>query len=276
MFMKFSAISISLGAVILLFFNYSLAANYSAIDKSINGESAKQSQQESTEQSQQEKAKVECTNNPHCGTEYPDGFGAVTPEGVIKYREEINNLDNLINEFSHATYNPVIRTDGIMTSSRNTKVPDKYKAEYGDEYARRTHSGIDYLTSPGMPILAPMTGTITVIGQMDTGLSAIYIRSGSPDGTLARVLYINPIEGLVINQKVKAGEVIGYAENIHPYYHDNIPNHVHVDFRDPLGNKFNPFTNEYIDNLAPYGYKMLGDRPNRPNPPVAPVFHGVS
>jgi murein DD-endopeptidase MepM/ murein hydrolase activator NlpD len=200
------------------------------------------------------------TYSPRFQKEYPPGYSKVDyPNGVppvVRYKYLHENLGNILNEFSFPTRNGLIRypadadpAGGIFESPRSGLPAEE--AKYYEPEARRVHGGIDFLTFPGDPILAPMTGTIEAIRKMTgkNGLQMINIRSR--DGTLARVLYAQPLQfpGIREGMKVEAGNtLIGTAQNIGAAYNlDTTPNHIHVDYSDWQGRRFDPWTNKVVE-----------------------------
>lgn len=100
-----------------------------------------------------------------------------------------------------------------------------------DEGGSKTHQGTDYLSVPGQTVKAVTDGKIVRFGYPygDTKkLTLIIIRAA--DGTQVRELYVNPTDTVKIGEKVKAGQVIGTAEDLGSKY-PGIPNHVHVDIK---------------------------------------------
>ncbi len=98
-----------------------------------------------------------------------------------------------------------------------------------------------------------MTGQVERIGRTETGLSLVQVRAF--DGTIARELYVDPIPSIAKGVEVKAGEtVIGRAADlstVKEYASAGVPNHVHVDYTDRNGRRFDPFMNAYIENAPP-------------------------
>jgi len=136
---------------------------------------------------------------------------------------------------------------GIFMSPRSPISRDA-DALYGKNTGR-LHGATDWLMAPGAPVLAIMTGEIERIGKTETGLSLVQIKAF--DGTVARALYVEPLPSIVKGAQVKAGEtVIGRAADlstVKEYAAASVPNHVHVDYTDRNGRRFDPFLNVYIE-----------------------------
>jgi hypothetical protein len=139
---------------------------------------------------------------------------------------------------------------GTFTSGRSDGVGPVAREAYGRD-ARRLHAALDFNTRPGDAVYAPMNGTIVSIKSPDKfGLQQIYIKS--PDGVIAGVLYTKPIEGLATNARVSAGVTqIGTAQDISKKYGASTPNHIHVQFEDMRGWRFDPWTNQYAQPMPP-------------------------
>src|SRR5262249_23209125 len=127
---------------------------------------------------------------------------------------------------------------GIFTSPRNTNDPDA-NTLYGVGNAGRVHGATDYLLAPNMPVYATMTGIVDRIGDTGTGFKLVQIKAF--DGTVARELYVDPI--VQKGDKVTAGEtMVGHSVQLSTYPgYANVPNHVHCDYIDRNGRKFDPF-----------------------------------
>ena len=90
-----------------------------------------------------------------------------------------------------------------------------------------THQGIDLITDPGELLFAPIDGDI-VREAIYGPFTGIVIRgSGAWSGYDVKVLYARGYR----SGPVKAGDLIGYAEDISIKYGSNITNHVHVEVR---------------------------------------------
>jgi len=105
--------------------------------------------------------------------------------------------------------------------------------------------------APGTPVVATMTGVVERIGRTETGLPLVEIKAF--DGTIARELYVEPPPSIKKGVSVTAGDtLIGRASNLAQVKeYVSVPNHVHVDYTDRKGRRFDPFLNVYIENAPP-------------------------
>jgi hypothetical protein len=139
---------------------------------------------------------------------------------------------------------------GIFTSPRNLISRDA-EALYGKGNTGRLHGATDWLMAPGTPVVATMTGVVERIGRTETGLPLVEIKAF--DGTIARELYVEPLPSIKKGVSVTAGDtLIGHASNLAQVKeYVSVPNHVHVDYTDRKGRRFDPFLNVYIENAPP-------------------------
>ena len=137
--------------------------------------------------------------------------------------------------------------------------------------ARRLHAATDFLMDANDFVYAPLSGTAIVqpfANKKDkpaTDFKMIVITGA--DGVRSRVLYVIPepmfTSGSVV--PVQAGvTIIGRADNLMrsaDYRNGGVPNHVHIDFTDRLGRRFDPYSNEVVERL-------VLDNVVRPNAPT--------
>ncbi len=109
----------------------------------------------------------------------------------------------------------------------------------------RFYGGTDYLTKPGDPIYATIDGIVERRKDPRKDLAGIVLLS--PDGYRSTIYFVAPapeIEKALADKsrfEVKAGEtVIGKAQDLHPIYPPEVPNHVLVVMTDPKGNLIDP------------------------------------
>lgn len=91
----------------------------------------------------------------------------------------------------------------------------------------RCHTGVDFVCTPGQQVYAPITGHARRLVRPysnDDRFSGLEITS---DLFIVHVLYIEPFRGL-LGKGVKAGDVIGHAQNIVEKYGGSMCPHVHV------------------------------------------------
>ena len=90
----------------------------------------------------------------------------------------------------------------------------------------RKHLGVDYIADPGQDVVAIAGGTVARL------LSGDYdgIVVGDGQGISYQILYLNVDKSLEIGTTVRAGQVLGTAQDITGHYR-GITNHVHVKLR---------------------------------------------
>lgn len=198
--------------------------------------------------------------------EYPHKYSSKdhpSPEGmqngipIVTYRSLDERLGEIFNEFAPPGPNVAVRypdpeydaAGGTFLSPRSTN-DEGARAAFGDD-ARRIHAATDFLMFPGQPVFATLTGVVDGDPwEPKPGVKAVNIRS--QDGTVSRILYIHPNENIKNGATVKAGEtVLGRAADLSkiPAY-KGVPNHVHVDYTDFRGRRFDPWSN-VVTELAP-------------------------
>lgn len=98
------------------------------------------------------------------------------------------------------------------------------EGHYGAPRGNRKHMGIDFVTVPGEPIFAPISGKVTALPYAASDLvhRGVEIVSGVEEHQL---FYIKPI--VRVGQTVVQGQIIGYADNIKNKYGALMTNHVH-------------------------------------------------
>jgi hypothetical protein len=133
---------------------------------------------------------------------------------------------------------------GLFLSPRQPLNPDA-KSLYGKDTSR-VHGGTDWLIAPGRPIYATVSGVVGKFARTETGFPIITISAS--DGTRGRLLYVQP--SVRPGERVVAGQtVVGRSMDLWTYKgyaQDKVPNHVHADFIDRKGRKFDPYTNMTI------------------------------
>lgn len=68
------------------------------------------------------------------------------------------------------------------------------------------HRGVDFSASPGAPVTAPISGSVSYVGRIN-GVATITLTSGS------RKVTVQPVQARVkVGQVVKTGEVIGVVQ----------------------------------------------------------------
>ncbi|MCF6283395.1 MAG: M23 family metallopeptidase [Candidatus Polarisedimenticolaceae bacterium] len=124
---------------------------------------------------------------------------------------------------------------------------DTYGAgKYGAPRGRRVHDGVDYKSTAGQNVKAPLSGVVEKISRpYSAGIDAKVlsgIKIVASDGTKCWVWYIQPSANIV-GSVVEAGtSVIGIAKTLKNRYKKGITDHVHVRVHAKNGTKINPVT----------------------------------
>lgn len=91
----------------------------------------------------------------------------------------------------------------------------------------RSHAGMDVLSEVGSPVFAPFGGTVRVFQAYKNygGLLGIEVKGKAYS---CKIMYVNHIPELKTGDKVRAGQMIGYAQSLQEKY-PGISNHLHVE-----------------------------------------------
>jgi hypothetical protein len=114
-----------------------------------------------------------------------------------------------------------------------------------DKAQLRFAAGTDYLTKPGEPIYATIDGWVEMRKDPRKEFQGLVLRD--KDGYRVSIYFVEiaPEIDKALTDKsrfeVKAGEtVLGKAQDLHPVYPPEAPNHVYVLMSDPKGNPIDP------------------------------------
>lgn len=144
-----------------------------------------------------------------------------------------------------------------MTEAETIREKDDYGVGYflapravwgtdGNRIGTRYHGGVDFVTTPGEKIFSPISGKVVRISDAyksnNNGLKAIVIES---NGYTTKVLYVNPSSSVTVGSKVKAGSVIGKAQDLSVKFKGDMTNHVHLTILDQQGRRVSP-NNEWV------------------------------
>lgn len=109
---------------------------------------------------------------------------------------------------------------------------------FGAGRGSRDHNGVDINVSPGSSIKAPFSGTLLRKGfriYSDSRPALVGIEIGHDSGYEMKIFYVTT--SLPIGHRFNAGDVIAIAQNMKQYYSNpEMPNHAHLEIRDPQGN----------------------------------------
>lgn len=90
---------------------------------------------------------------------------------------------------------------------------------YGAKRGTRKHKGLDVVAKPGEPVKSPINGYISKIGWPYSGVNHIRYIDIKNDEFRHRLMYVGPIDGLKVNDRVFFGDVIGHAQDVAGYWH---------------------------------------------------------
>lgn len=117
----------------------------------------------------------------------------------------------------------------------------------------RFHAGVDYVSTPGEVVYAPMSGYVERLKNPGRpGLEGVLVRNTA--GYAASVYYVKVNadiktalasgvgpDGVSKYYKVEAGKTpIGVAQDLQPAYPPSVPDHIHTTLTDPSGNPVAP------------------------------------
>lgn len=105
---------------------------------------------------------------------------------------------------------------------------------FGASRGGRTHQGEDFAIEPGGSIFSPISGTVTRFpfpyGD-DLRYTGIEIKNSEYS---VKIFYMGAT--VRVGQEVKAGQLIGKAQDIAKKYGPGMVNHIHVELRDSSNN----------------------------------------
>ena len=147
------------------------------------------------------------------------------------------------------TYGKTIKRMWPVTFGRPTGLAIRGTDAYGSGHhgasrGSRTHDGVDYKSSPGQEVKAPLSGKVERISRpYASGIDAKRL-SGveiiASNGTKCWVWYMEPSTHIVGKVVKAAQDVIGIARTLKNRYKDGITDHVHVRIHKRHGTKINP------------------------------------
>lgn len=104
---------------------------------------------------------------------------------------------------------------------------------YGAPRGNRGHRGVDLICEPNQPVRAFKPGTFTKHGFPYRDGPYRYIEIKDKQGFKARYFYCERAPGLRVGDTVKAGDIIGFCQNISKKFEDEnkgkMTNHVHFE-----------------------------------------------
>jgi len=106
---------------------------------------------------------------------------------------------------------------------------------------KRSHSGIDYLATPGGGVMSPVDGTVSKLGWVYKGDSKYrYVEVMDEKERKHRLFYVQPDVKLVRGQKVQQYDVIGSAQDVSEKHGGGMQPHVHYEVKDHTGQYQDP------------------------------------
>lgn len=139
-------------------------------------------------------------------------------------------LTNIKQMFGKITKNNQLRTEDAHGKGHFHAPRDNGK---------RKHSGTDIVANPNEPIYSPISGLITrhpFPYGTDLRFKGIEIKNKD---FVVKIFYLNPT--IIQGTSVKAGQIIGYAQDLTKKY-KGIINHVHLEVKNTAGTLINPET----------------------------------
>lgn len=111
---------------------------------------------------------------------------------------------------------------------------------FGASRGSRTHSGIDYVCTPGKPVFSPVAGTVTKHGYpYGDDLQWRYIEITDEDDNRHRLFYVEPTAAL--GEYVLPMEVVGESQDISQRYPgQGMLAHVHYEIKTKEGDFIHP------------------------------------
>lgn len=105
---------------------------------------------------------------------------------------------------------------------------------FGAPRGSRKHAGVDFVVTPGQPVMSPIEGVITRVTipyASDSRWKGFEISgSGRHEGYTIKIFYMNP-DTRLLYQSVRPGDVIGTAQDISLKYAPAMKPHIHLEVR---------------------------------------------
>ena len=116
----------------------------------------------------------------------------------------------------------------VSPTGRNTiRVDSQGDGIFGASRGVRIHTGIDWKCNPNQDIHSMLNGRVVRIFTVYPGENWQGVEIASPD-LICRILYVVPDESLV-GQEVRAGDIIGAAQDISQRYGRGMLSYVHAE-----------------------------------------------
>lgn len=116
---------------------------------------------------------------------------------------------------------------------------DKYGCgNFGASRSGHVHKGLDIVSNVGQEVKSPISGTVTRYPRPyadDSRYNGIEIKN---DKYLIKIFYVDPIAPT--GSQIRAGALIGYAQNISAKYGAGMTNHVHIEVYSNTGAVLDP------------------------------------
>ena len=107
--------------------------------------------------------------------------------------------------------------------------------DYGKSRGKKRHQGFDLLANPGDAVFSPITGFISKIGYCYSFAPEFRYVEISNDEYRWRLMYVLPIDGLFVGQRVVECDIIGQVQDIAIYWNKDkkegqamMLNHLHA------------------------------------------------
>lgn len=107
---------------------------------------------------------------------------------------------------------------------------------FGAPRGRRTHQGLDLLTTPGEAVHSPVAGRFIRAGYpyANDRRYRLAVIHGN-DGREWKLMYVDPLPTLTPGTQISAGQRIGTSQDVAAKYGPPMQPHVHVEVRTIVG-----------------------------------------
>ena len=109
------------------------------------------------------------------------------------------------------------------------------QGHFGARRGSRTHQGLDLVAVPGEPVMSPVAGRFIRTGRPYANDSRYRLAVIHGAGREWKIMYVEPLATLKAGDRVKAGQVIGTAQDNVAKYGPPMTNHIHVEARTIVG-----------------------------------------
>ena len=119
----------------------------------------------------------------------------------------------------------------INPTGRGLRNDEMGSGNYGAGRGRRYHQGYDFLCKPGQEVIAPIAGLITRTAYPYAGNRQYLGLVLQGEWCEVKLFYVKIKSWNLVRKRVKAGDVIGIAQDISDKYGPGCLPHVHLEMR---------------------------------------------